>query len=316
MIIHRCSHEVPVIKGVYCDVSRLIISDTSPNVLDNAQTKSTVSALMKFLRRRGASEGRLQRAKPQGDFLSSSGSTEGAGAAQNHEHPQSGASSESEAMDLSDDAVCQTACVDLLESAIDPTEYHSPFDEEPPSRQMFSDSHIDLKQRIQQPIQSYPQHSPHVPLAEPSWQEAHRQWPLPPAAQQPPHSFQLSDVSNVSILTSQQAGVPHHRPSPQPTDTPQPNHWPQHKVCHTADTTESVDRDSVLSAAASQGQRRPKKAASWSKGRKHRPSVQQMQFEAKGTGDWTSAPGGSVKSYQITTTLSSIAVNQHLSKEV
>ena len=259
VIIHRYSHQVPVITGVYCDVSRLIISDTSPNVLNNAQNKNTVSALMIFLRRQGASERRPQRAKLQGDFLSSSGSTEGAGAAQSHEHLQSGAFSESEAMDLSDDPVCQ--------SAVDPIEKHFPFDEEPSSRQMFSDSYN--------------------PWLSEDFRHRETMLDTPQASQF--HSTK-PQYQHISLDDSQL----------------QP---PEHVRC------ESVDRDSVLSAAASQGKRLPKKAASWSKGRKHRPSVQQMRFEAQGAGDWTSTPGGSVKSYQITKP-SSIAVNQHLSKEV
>ena len=314
VIIHRESHEVPIPEKVPCAILRLIIRDTAPEVLDSAQNRRTVWALRKFLKRRGAPEGRRQAANPEAVVGISSGSAEGENAGQSDNDPQGGASSESVAMDW-DDRVSQPESPRMPGSVSD-----YPARAEPPSRNIFSDS-FPLQQSehtqsnsterysqhprsgsyqrqppeqptsdIRQPIRHYSAPPPYVaPRPQPSLIEAPGQ-PLPPVPQQPLHYTDYP--CEQSVCQGQLSEIQRYRLSAHPTDA-ESNTFSLISTDRTADTTESVGKGSV---PGSSSQRRDLNAGSWSKRRRRRPELPlQVQHGTPTAENGTSTAAGSVQ---------------------
>ena len=300
VIIHRESHEVPIPEKVRCTILRLIISDTAPEVLGITQNQRTVEALRKFVKRRGAPEGRRQAAKPEAVVGPSIFSAEGTSPGQSDDDPQGGASSESVAMDY--DRVSQPESPRMPGSVSD---YLARA--EPPSRNIFSDGcpqqqseHTQSNsternsqhprsgsyQRqppeqptsdIRQPIRHYSAPPPYVAARpQPSWIEAPGQ-PLPPVPQQPQH------YTDYPCEQSER-----YRLSAQPTDA-ESNTFSLNNVDRTADTTESAGKGSV---PGSSSQRRDLNAGL----RRRRPELPlEVQLGTPTAENGTSTAVGSVQ---------------------
>ena len=130
VVIYRKSHQVPILQGVLrCTVLNLAISDTSPEVLNNAQNKKTVEALKKFLKRQTAPESRSRRQNVQHIFPHNRGSADEPSVSQSHDDTQGSAGPESAPMELDDGRVWEAHDVydnSMEHQAIQPRAEESP----------------------------------------------------------------------------------------------------------------------------------------------------------------------------------------------